>query len=101
MAEKQSSKRKRVHTQHCVSHPTEEFERTLAKNFPFADKMVLFRLFCCSTALPAELLTRGMHCRVVPSSSGDTEATHCVRKIERRSFRPSDPTQPFHPQILC
>lgn len=77
MAKKQSSKSKRGHTHHCVSHPIEEFERTLAKNFAFADEMVFFRLsFCCSTALPAELLIREMHCRVVRSSLGDTETAH-------------------------
>lgn len=88
MAKKQSSKSKRGQTDHCVSYPTEELEGTLAKSFPFANKMVLFRrlFFCCSTALPAELLIRGMHCREVSSSSGDTEATYRVRKMVKCSF---------------
>lgn len=43
MAKKQSSKSKRGQTDHCVSYLTEELEGILAKSFPFANKMVLFR----------------------------------------------------------
>lgn len=51
MAKKQSSKNKREHTDHCVSYPIEEYERTRAKLSLLPIKWIFFRhFFFCSTA---------------------------------------------------